>query len=252
MAYRYLSATLKNLVNINFWSLDLDWIYYDDKSTPNVFKLVNSNWTDLINNNDWRDVFDFCWGMRVHLWPGLIEANKIEVRFIHDGEIGDGEGPLIFFGNTSKIQDQQVDNFIQEFAGIILADSFTDSDQFDRDYDNVGFLGLKELPVDYLYHRDLDVGEENDDVYSEITYSAEWRIKSNKSNLWKELSFAQRNVLVSATVELYQSQMELIGEMYFDIRDVLACAALHPSTEPELKLKIQELKDDFISNLLSQ
>ena len=86
MAYRYLSATLKNVVNINFWSLDLDWIYYDDKSTPNVFKLVNSNWTDLINNDDWRDLFDFCWGMRIHLWPGLIEANKMEVRFIHDGE----------------------------------------------------------------------------------------------------------------------------------------------------------------------
>ena len=64
MAYRYLSATLKNVVNINFWSLDLDWIYYDNKSTPNVFKLVNSNWTDLINNDDWHDLFDFCWGMR--------------------------------------------------------------------------------------------------------------------------------------------------------------------------------------------
>jgi hypothetical protein len=252
MAYRYLSATLKNLVNVNFWSPDLDWIYYDDKSTPNLFKLVNSSWIDLINNDDWRDVFDFCWGMRIHLWPGLIEENKIEVRFIHDGEIGDGEGPLIFFGDTSKIQDQQVDNFIQEFDGIILADSFTDSDQFDRDYDDVGFLGLKELPIDYLYHRDLDVGKEDDDVYSEFTYSAEWRIKSIKSNLWKDLSSEQRNILVSAAVEIYQSQMELIGEMYFDIRDVLACAALHPSTEPELKTKIQKLKDDFISNLLSQ
>ena len=108
------------------------------------------------------------------------------------------------------------------------------------------------MPVDYLYHKDLDAGEENDHVYHEFTYSAEWRIKSSKSNLWKELSFEQRNIFISAAVELYQVQMELIGEMYFDIRDVLACAALHPSTEPELKLKIQKLKDNFISNLLSQ
>lgn len=236
----------------NFWSLDLDWIYYDDKSTPNALKLVNSNWKDLINNDDWRELFDFYWGMRILLWPGLIEANKIEVRFIHDGESGEGEGPLIFFGDTSTIQKQPVEDFIEVFAGIVLADGFACSDQFDVENDDVGFLGLKELPFDYLYYRYLDVDEENDDVGHEFTYSAEWRIESNKSNLWKDLSSEQRNILVSATVEIYQSQMELIGEIYFDIRDVLACAALHPNTEPELKLKIQELKDDFISNLLSQ
>jgi hypothetical protein len=236
----------------NFWSTDLDWIYYDDKSTPNALKLVNSNWKDLINNDDWRELFDFYWGMRILLWPALIEANKIEVRFIHDGENGEGEGPLIFFGETSTIQEQPVEDFIEEFAGIVLADGFACSDQFDAENDDVGFLGLKQLPFDYLYYRYLDVDEENDDVGHEFTYSAEWRIKSNKSNLWKDLSSEQRNILVSTAVEIYQSQMELIGEMYFDIRDVLACAALHPSTEPELKLKIQELKDDFISNLLSQ
>jgi hypothetical protein len=247
----FLSKSRKYFL-INFWSLDLDWIYYDGKSTPNALKLVNSNWKDLINNDDWRVLSDFYWGMRILLWPALIDANEIEVRFIHDGENGEGEGPLIFFGDTSKILEQPVADFIEKFAGIVLADGFACSDQFDMENDDVGFLGLKELPFDYLYYRDLDVDKEDDFLENQFFYSAEWRIKSSKSNLWKDLSSEQRNILVSATVEIYQSQMELIGEMYFDIRDVLACAALHPSTEPELKLKIQELKDDFISNLLSQ
>jgi len=234
--------------NVEFWDLELNYSIFDSNSLPSYSDFKDVEWTIVVAENNLKQAFDFLWSLRAILWPSLIRNNLLEVRFIHEGSSGTGSGPFLFFGDTVAFKKIKTQEILENWQGIILdSGEFPHSDFFLSDFfDGLGFLGLDTLQIEFLYYEDLE--NEGDEELYERTFSADYRITSEKelTHNWESLSEPEQSQIASGIVKLADAQESEYGQYVQDITDLLVSIAVHPSTNEKLRRQIKErlvLKD---------
>jgi len=239
-------------LTINFWDDEIDYREFALETQPYFHQYLDVDWKELIKVNDLEKAFDFSWSLRSILWPELVKKNLMEIRFTHNGLVGMGYGPLIYFGDTSKIKNLPTNSLKDLENGLILESPyFPDSDKFMSDYmDGSGFLGIQSLQVQFLSYEEIEAGDEIDPFY-ENTFSADFKITDEKMNgaAWTDIGNQEQARILDNLIYFSLGQLEEYGEFVHDVSDLFATILVHESTHPNVaktllaKLEILRLKD---------
>lgn len=246
-------------LSINFWDDQLDYRYFSPDTQPDYRQFLQTEWQELVKKNDLANAFVFSWSLRSVLWPELIKYNALEVRFSHNGLVGEGYGPLIYFGNTLEIKDLPTKSLQNLEGGLILESGFfSESDMFLSDHtDGGGFLGVQSLQIQFLSYDYIEQDEEQEDeeVLYEYTFSADFRITDDQfhQTSWAALSDLEQKEILNNLLDFSLAQLGEYGEYVHDVTDLFAAILAHTQTHPQvtqtLLTKLDELKLSQLSDI---
>jgi hypothetical protein len=179
-----------------------------------------------------EDNFVYGWELRRLFWSELLPTGQVRVRFMHDGEKGQGRGPVTLIRAKSQ-------SFVAGGPGEWPnSDSFVIASTWNEFSDQLYMYCIQanNLFAPYFAVENLVIEELDSDLY-EHSFSSVDEIRPGASRLdasWGSLEPSQQREILANLIALETMQPDAFSEVWLSCMDVVAMIVAHPETHADV------------------